>query len=368
MQQRGGMVHVQKGDVASPAGWLGSWRSLHLSLRAEAVQLVRLVACAAAVLLLLAAPPASTQAWAQTSSSWPTRPIKLIVPTGPGAATDVMARLLAEGVTRGLGQPLVVENLAGASGLVAHQAAARAEADGYTLLFTNTSGMAINSVSFKQLPYDPAKDFTAVAMVCTLAPQMLSVNAQVPVHSVPELLAYARGQRGKLTIAFDATAGAAAFGARLLNRRADLGLIEVPYRSAAQMTQDVASGINQVMMSSPAAANAVVEAGKVRRLAVTSQARFPYLPDLPALTEHVPGVVMNGFFAVVAPAGTPPAIVARLNEQVGAYLKLPELQQRLVGFGLATEGAGTPQTTAERIRREQEQWRSLARELDIQPQ
>ena len=331
--------------------------------------LVRL-ACAAALLMPLAG---ETQSWAQPSSQplsqpWPTRPIKLIVPTGPGAATDVMARLVADGISRGLGQPVVVENLAGASGLVAHQTVARAAADGYTLLFTNTSGMAINPVSFKQLPYDPAKDFTAVAMVCSLGPQMLSVNAELPVKSVPEFLAYAKAQRGKLTIAFDTTAGAAAFGAKLLNRRANLGLTEVPYRSAAQMTQDVASGVNQVMMSSIAAANAMVQAGKVRQLAVTSQARFPSLPDLPTLAEHVPGIVMNGFFAIVAPAGTPPSIVARLNEQIGDYLKVPELQQRLLGFGLATEGAGTPQSTAELIRSEQELWRGLARELDVQPQ
>jgi tripartite-type tricarboxylate transporter receptor subunit TctC len=334
------------------------------------MQLVRLAACAAALLLSLAAQPQiSAQTLAQPSSqAWPTRPIKLIVPTGPGAATDMMARLVADGISRGLGQPVVVENLAGAFGLVAHQTVARAAADGYTLLFTNTSGMAINPVSFKQLPYDPAKDFTAVAMVCSLGPQMLSVNAELPVKSVPEFLAYAKAQRGKLTIAFDTTAGAAAFGAKLLNRRADLGLTEVPYRSAAQLTQDVASGVNQVMMSSIAAANAMVEAGKVRRLAVTSQARFPSLPDLPTLAEYVPGIVLNGFFGIVAPAGTPPTIVARLNEQIGDYLKVPELQQRLLGFGLATEGAGTPQSTAELIRSEQELWRGLARELDVQPQ
>jgi tripartite-type tricarboxylate transporter receptor subunit TctC len=302
------------------------------------------------------------------AQTWPTRAVRLIVPTGPGAATDVMARLLADGITRGLGQAVVVENLPGASGLLAHQTAARAQPDGYTLLFTNTSGMAINPVSFKQLPYDPARDFTAVAMVCSLGPQMLSVNAQLPVQTVPELLVYAKAQRGKLSIAFDTTAGAAAFGARLLNRRADLGLTEVPYRSAAQMTQDVASGVNQVMMSSIAATNAVVEAGKVRRLAVTSEVRFPSLPDLPTLAEHVPGIVMDGFFAIVAPAGTPPQIVGRLNEQIGDYLKRPELQRRLLSFGLATEGAGTPQSTAAYIRREQEHWRALARELDIEPQ
>jgi tripartite-type tricarboxylate transporter receptor subunit TctC len=307
----------------------------------------------------------ATQADAQT---WPSRPIKLVVPTGPGAATDVMARLLSDGVGRNLGQPMVVENMPGASGIVAHQAVARAAPDGYTVLFTNTSGMAINPVSFRQLPYDPTRDFTPVAMVCSLGPQMLSVNAELPVNTLPELVAYARVNRGKLSIAFDTTAGAAAFAAKLLNRRADLGLVEVPYRSAAQMTQDVASGVNQVMMSSVAAANAVVQAGKVRRIAITSGSRFPGLPELPSISESIPGIVMNGFFAVVAPDGTPPDIVRRLNREIGEYLKGPEVQPRLLSFGLATEGAGTPESTGALIRQEQEQWRALAKELEIQPQ
>ncbi len=307
----------------------------------------------------------ATQADAQT---WPSRPIKLVVPTGPGAATDVMARLLSDGVGRNLGQPMVVENMPGASGILAHQAVARAAPDGYTLLFTNTSGMAINPVSFRQLPYDPTRDFTPVAMVCSLGPQMLSVNAELPVNTLPELVAYARANRGKLSIAFDTTAGAAAFAAKLLNRRADLGLVEVPYRSAAQMTQDVASGVNQVMMSSVAAANAVVQAGKVRRIAITSGSRFPGLPELPSISESIPGIVMNGFFAVVAPDGTPPDIVRRLNREIGEYLKGPEVQARLLSFGLATEGAGTPESTGALIRQEQEQWRALAKELEIQPQ
>ena len=191
--------------------------------------LVRTLLCC---LLLTLAASADAQAQAQT---WPNRPIKLVVPTGPGAATDVMARLLADGVSRGLGQTVVVENLPGASGILAHQTVARAAADGYTFLFTNTSGMAINLISFKQLPYDPLRDFTPVASVCSQGPQMVSVNSNVPAHTVPELIVYAKANRGKLSIAFDVTAGAAVVAARLFNRRADLGMIEVPYRSAAQM-------------------------------------------------------------------------------------------------------------------------------------
>jgi tripartite-type tricarboxylate transporter receptor subunit TctC len=311
--------------------------------------------------MLVPTTPASAQ-------SWPSRPIKMIVPTGPGAATDVMARLLSDGVARSLGHSIIVENMPGASGIVAHQSVARAAPDGYTLLFTNTSGMAINLVSYKQLPYDPVRDFAPVAMVCNLGPQMLSVNADLPVNTLPELIAYAKGNPGKLSVAYDVTAGAAAFAAKLLNKRAQLGLVEVPYRSAAQMTQDVASGVNQVMMSSVAAADAMVQAGKVRRIAITSERRFPALPDLPSVSEMVPGVVMNGWFAVVAPAGTPAEIIARLNREIGEYLKGSDIQKRLLAFGLATEGAGTPESTSDHIRREQEYWRALATELALELQ
>src|SRR5262245_11161190 len=311
----------------------------------------------------------AAQANAQTNTqTWPSRPIKLIVPTGPGAATDVMARLVADAVGKTIGQAVVVENMPGASGILAHQAAARAAPDGYTLLFTNTSGMAINLISFKHLPYDPTRDFTPVAVVCSLGPQMLSVNASLPVSTVTELIAHAKVDPGKSSIAFDNTAGAAAFAAKLFNKRAALGLVEVPYRSAAQMIQDVAGGINQVMMSSIAAANPVVQAGKVRRLAVTSGKRFPGLPDLPSLHETVPGVVMDGFFAVVAPTGTPAEAVDRLSHEIGRYLEGRDIQDRLLSLGLATEGAGTPERTGEIIRKEQAQWRALAQELDIQPQ
>jgi tripartite-type tricarboxylate transporter receptor subunit TctC len=307
-------------------------------------------------------------AGAAHAQTWPSHPVKLIVPTGPGAATDIMARLIADDVSRAIGQPVFVENMPGASGIVAHETAARAAPDGYTLLFTNTSGMAINLISFKHLPYDPTHDFTAVALVCDPAPQMLSVNAALPVSTVAELIAYARANPGKLSIAFDNTAGAAAFAAKLFNKRAELGLVEVPYRSSAQMTQDVASGLNQVMMSSIAAATAVVQTGRVRQLAVTSEKRFPGLPDLPALREIVPGVVMNGFFAIVAPAGTPAAVTTRLNAAVGKYLESPAIVDRLLALGLATPGKNSPDLAADTIRQEQEQWRTLGKELNVEPQ
>jgi tripartite-type tricarboxylate transporter receptor subunit TctC len=307
-------------------------------------------------------------AGAANAETWPSRPIKLIVPTGPGAATDIMARLIADAVSHTIGRPMFVENMPGASGILAHETVARAAPDGYTLLFTNTSGMAINLISFKHLPYDPTRDFAAIALACSLGPQMLSVNAVLPVSSVSELIAYAKANPGRLSIAFDNTAGAAAFAAKLFNKQGDLGLIEVPYRSAAQVTQDVASGVNQVMMSSIAAANAVVQTGKVRRLAVTSGRRFPGLPDLPSLHETMPGIIMDGFFAIVAPAGTPSEVIAQLNREIDRYLSGPDVEERLLTLGLSTDGGGTPESTAQAIRKEQEQWRAFGKELHVKPQ
>ena len=228
--------------------------------------------------------------------------------------------------------------------------------------------MALNLISFKHLPYDPTHDFAAVALVCNLAPQDAVGNADLPVHSVSELIAYAKANPGKLSIAFDNTAGAAAFGAKLFNKRSGLGLVEVPYRSAGQLTQDVASGVNQVMMSSITAAIAVVQSGKVRPIAIASERRFPTLPDLPPINDSVPGFAMNGFFAIVAPVGTPPDIVAKLNHAIGEYLKDPEVQAKLLTFGLATGGGGTPESTAQAIHAEQEQWLAVAEELGVEPQ
>jgi tripartite-type tricarboxylate transporter receptor subunit TctC len=317
-----------------------------------------LLACA---LLLGAAAVANAE-------SWPTRPIRLIVASGAGTASDVIARLTADGLTRGLSQPVIVENQAGAAGIVAHQNGARATPDGYTFMFSSSSGLATNPVSFKSLPYDPVKDFTPVANVVDIGAQMLSVNVDLPVKSFPELIAYAKAHPGELSYGVDVTAGASPVAARLLNKRADLGLIEVPYRSAAQMVQDAASGRVQVLIASLAVSRSMVEAGKLRYLAISSSKRFPILPDIPTMNETVPGVQMDGWFVLMAPVGTPADIVYRMNREMGIVLDRKDIQDRIIAFGLATTGAGTPESTAEFIAREQEKWQTLAQELNIEKQ
>jgi tripartite-type tricarboxylate transporter receptor subunit TctC len=300
---------------------------------------------------------------------WPSRPMKLIVPQGPGSGTDVIARLIADGMTQRLGQPMVVENLPAASGLLAHQTAARAPADGTTFLFSTVSGLAINPVTVKALPYDPARDFTPVAMVVDFAPQMLSVNAELPVKSVAELLAYAKANPGKLSYAIDVTVTAAQVSARLLNRRAGLDMIEVPYRSAPQMAGDVASGRIPVTVSSLAASGAMIAAGKIRPLAWFGSKRFSYQPDTPTVAETVPGVSIDAWFIIVAPTGTPAEAVARLNQEINGYLQsTPDIGARFAKVGLGVAGTSTPDSIAQFIRGEQSRWRALAQELNIEAQ
>lgn len=315
------------------------------------------------IALFALAVTASSQA-----QNWPTRPIRLIVPTGPGLGTDITARLLADGVSRALGQQMYVENLPGASGIVGAQAAARAAPDGYTLLFANASTFTSNMFMLKSLPYDPVHDFTAVAMVSHRGPFVVSVNPELPVKSLPELIGYAKANPGKLSYGVDASSGYGVVVGRLLNKRGALGMVEVPYRATAQMLQETAAGTTQLMISAFGAVVGFANSGKLRRIAISSAQRFPGISDLPTIGETLPGFEMDGWLLVVAPTGTPAEIVARLNQEIGRFLQTPEIQQRLLALGLATTGIETPETTAQFIRRQQAQWRALAHELDLQPE
>ena len=317
--------------------------------------------------LLCAILAGAAQAQAPTQS-WPNRPIKLIVPQGAGAGTDVIARLIADGVTQKLGQPVVVENMPAASGILAHQTVARAAPDGATFLLGTVSGLAINTVTVKSLPYDPTKDFTPVAMVVDFAPQMLSVNAELPVKSVPEFIAYAKANSGKLSYAVDGTVTAAQVSARLLNKRAGLDMVEVPYRSGAQMASDVGTGRVPVTVSSLAASGAMIEAGKIRPLGWFGSKRFKYLPDTPTVSETVPGVVVDAWFIIVAPTGTPAEAIKRMNQEINEFLKGSNIGDRFAKVGLGLSGTGTPEGLTQFIRSEQEKWRALAKELNIEPQ
>jgi tripartite-type tricarboxylate transporter receptor subunit TctC len=220
----------------------------------------------------------------------------------------------------------------------------------------------------KSIGYDPTRDFTAVAMVSNRGPFVVSVNPELPVISLPELIAYGKAHPDKLSYGVDATSGYGVVVGRLLNKRGAIGMVEVPYRTTSQLLQETATGTTQVMISSFGAVVGFAQAGKVRRIAISSAQRFPSAPDLPTIAETLPGFDIDGWLVVVAPAGTPADIVAPLNQEIGRFLQKPEIQQRLLALGLAITGTDTPQTTDEFIRQQQAQWRSLAQELNLQPE
>ena len=300
--------------------------------------------------------------------NWPAKPVRIIVSTGPGLATDIMARLLSDRLSKNLGQQFVVENIAGAAGMVGAQAASRAAPDGYTFYFAPASALATNQFLFKSVPYDALRDFTPVAMVCDTGPFVITVQPELPVQSLPDLIAHAKANPGKLSYAFDVSSGYAAIIGQLVNRRTNAGMTEVPYKATAQAIQDTMTGRTQLMIGSIPATDSFVKSGKLRRIAVSSQKRYPAIPDVPAIAETIPGFNIDGWFAMVAPTGPPAPIVQRFNREIDSVLKDAEVLQRINQFGLGTSGAGTPQSTAEFIRAQRDRWAGIVKELDIQPQ
>ena len=305
---------------------------------------------------------------ANAQTSWPTRPIRLIVPTGPGLGTDLMARLVADGVSAALGQQVYVENLPGASGIAGAQAAARAAPDSYTFLFANASTFTSNRYMLKSIGYDPVRDFAPVAMVSTIGPVVVSVFPELPVKTLPELIAYGKANPGKLSYAVDATSGYGIVVGRLLNKRGGIGMVEVPYRATGQMLQDAAAGTVQVVLNSYGAVASFAQAGKVRRIAISSGERFSGAADLATIGETLPGFAMDGWLVIVAPADTNAEAVARMSREIGKVMQRPDMQARAHSLGLGATGTDTPETTAAFIRREQEAWRQFAQELDLRPE
>jgi tripartite-type tricarboxylate transporter receptor subunit TctC len=302
------------------------------------------------------------------AQSWPTRPIKLLVPTGAGTSTDVMARLFADEASRGLGQTLIVENLPGASGVIGARAAARAAPDGYTFFFANGSALTSNMFMLKNIGYDPTKDFDPVGIVTNTGPFSLTVPASLPVNTVPELIAYAKANPGKVSYGVDATSGLGIVAARLFNKRAETGMTEVAYGATPQMLQDAAAGRIQLVVSAMSPVEPIVQQGSLRWVGLTSAKRFAGNPDIPLVAETLPGAVVDGWLAVVAPAGTPKEAIARINAEVGRYISNEAIRKKLLSLGVGATTPASPDEAGAVIRAEQVRWAALAKELDLKPE
>jgi tripartite-type tricarboxylate transporter receptor subunit TctC len=221
---------------------------------------------------------------------------------------------------------------------------------------------------YKSMSYDPTTDFAPVAMICDRGPFALSVHPDLPIKTLPELIGYAKARPGALSYGVDTSSGYAVVLGQVIGKRAEIEWIQVPYKSTPQMMQDATVGVTQAVISSSGATLPLANAGKLRIVAISSEARFPGMDDIATISETIPGIVVDGWFAIVAPAKTPTPIIERLNKEVDAVLGDTEFTSRLKTMGLATSGSGTPKSTAEFIQAQIERWRGLAKELDIQPQ
>jgi len=303
---------------------------------------------------------------AALAQAWPAKPVKMVVSTGPGLATDIIARILADRLSRSTGQQFVVENMAGAAGNIGAQAVARAAPDGYTHLFTGGGVMITNAFAFKTLPFDPVRDFAPVAMITESGGFVVSVNPAVPAKNLAELIATAKAQPGKYSYAVDSSNIYAAIIGKLLNKMAGLDIVEIPYKSTPQALQDTVAGRTQIIISAVAPVEPFAKNGKLRRLAVSSAKRMPGLDEVPTMAETLEGFkVDGGGFAVVAPAATPAEIVQRLNRAVAVILRDAEFEKQMFSLGQTAANGASPEATAEYLRTERERWGRIFKDLNI---
>jgi tripartite-type tricarboxylate transporter receptor subunit TctC len=302
------------------------------------------------------------------AQSWPVKPLRFICAQAPGVPNDLALRWTAERLTSKLGRPVVVENVLGAGGLIAAQQASKAAPDGYTFLMAGIGNIATDRFMYKSLPYDPQKDFTPVGMIFDTLGFLVAVHPDLPVKNIPELIAYAKANPGKISYGSD-TIGTTGLIGPWFNKRAGTDMVAVSYKNPGQLVQDIVAGRTQLVFYSIALLKPYRESGKVRALAVTSEKRYPTMPDLPTVGETIPGYRIGGMGMMVAPTGTSADIVQRLNREIDPITRDPEYRGRLANFGFDnSDGARTLAGLEEVIRNEREYWGNLLRELNFEPQ
>lgn len=290
----------------------------------------------AALALTLAGAGASAQ-------TYPSKPIRLVVPYPPGGPLDIMARAIGQKLTEAWKQPVVVDNRAGAGGNIGADLVAKSPADGYTLLMGAVATHAINPSLYSKIPYDPVKDFTPVALVAQV-PNILVINPSVPAKSVRELIALARAKPGYLNFGSGSTGSTGHLAGELFNTMAGVQMVHIPYKGAAPAMADLLSGQVQLMFDNLANALPNVKAGRLRALAVTTLARSAAMPDLPTVAESgLPGFDLTTWFGLMVPAGTPPEIVARLNAEIVRALNAKDMRERLQKMGAEPPADNTPE-------------------------
>ncbi|HTN26171.1 MAG TPA: tripartite tricarboxylate transporter substrate binding protein [Burkholderiales bacterium] len=298
------------------------------------------------------------------AQGFPSKPLRVVVPFAPGGSTDIFARLVAERLAAPLGQSVVVENRAGASGNIGAEAVAKAPADGYTILMATTGVMAINNALFKSMAYDAAKDFEPVIFIASIT-NVLAVPVDLPAKSVPELIALAKQEEGKLTFASSGAGSSTHLSAELFKSMAGIDVVHVPFKGSGQALIDVVAGRVSMIFDNMPSALPHIKGNKLRALGVTGSKRSGALPDVPTIAEAgLPGYESLSWSGFAVPAGTPKGVVQRLNRETAAILASPDMRQKLAEQGAEAVG-GPPEAFAEHVRKEREKWGRLVRERNI---
>ena len=320
--------------------------------------LVRPSALNAAVALLALAGLCSAQA-----QSYPSKPIRWIVPSTPGDGSDSTGRLIADQLSRDLGQPVVIDNKPGAGGVLGSEVVAKSAADGYTMIVGNAGSHGINAAIYSKLNYDVVKDFSAVGLICT-TPNVMVVGPSIQARTVAEFVTFAKASGGKLNYASGGVGSSAHLSAELFKSLTGVEMTHIPYKGSSPAIAGVLSGEVAMMIGNLPPWSAQIKADRVHALAVSTAKRHPSMPDVPALAESYPQFETVAWFGVLAPAGTPPAIIERVNAAINKALAQPEVKARLATMG-CDPAPGKAESFAARIQSDVTRWKKLATEKQI---
>jgi tripartite-type tricarboxylate transporter receptor subunit TctC len=337
-----------------------SFPEFHLSK--ELCSMKTLIHSLSATLALLAC----STGHAQSQAAWPSQPIKFVVSQSAGGSIDIAARLIGQRLTDALGKAVVIDNRAGANGMIAGEAVARAT-DGHTFLMTSPSALAINQHIYKKVPYETLRDFVPVTQTTSIS-FLLTVNAASPYRSVADLVAAAKAKPGGLRYASAGIGNQSQLAAELMADAAGVNFLHVPYKGEAPAINDLMGGQVDFIFGTMPALLAQVKAGKLRALAVGQAQRSAAAPEVPSMGEAgYPGVAVSGWTAIMAPAGTPPAVVRRLQEEVGKVLAIPEVRDTLAKAGADPVGS-TPEQFGAFLRGEIVKWGAAVKRAGITPE
>jgi len=314
-----------------------------------------------ALLFLASAAPVA----AQGAGAYPTKPVRLIVPWPAGGGTDIISRIIMQRMSESMGQPIVIDNRAGASGIIGSELVAKAAADGYTLLMGNTATNATNASVYRKLPYDPIVDFAPVSLAAN-SPYLMSINPAVAAKSVKEFIALAKARPGQLNFGSGGSGSAPHLAAALFNHLAGINVVHVAYKGGAAHTPALLANEVQVTFTNPPEVMPFIKAGKLRGLAVTSPQRWATMPELPTVAEAgVAGYEFTIWWGVLAPARTPEATVNALHAEIRKAVLAPDIKEKLNVQGVDAVG-GPPQEFTALIKREVAKWKVVAKDAGIQ--